>query len=831
MTTHSPGVATGVTAARLDVQCSHCALPVPAGLVALTATGEYAPVQFCCHGCETVYGVIHAEGLDQYYTIREADAKRQSPTVTERTYKEFDDPAFHSLYCRTLADGAVRAELFLEGVHCAACVWLVEHATLTLGHGTRARLDIGRSSAEVTFDPKITTLSEVARRLDKLGYPSHPYRGVDAHALRIKEERALLARMGVAWAVSGNVMVMAITLYSGYFTDMDAETEQLFRWVSFFLTIPSFFWSARVFFDGAWKALRARMLHMDLPIALGLTAGFLGGTVNVIRGTGEIYFDSVASLIFLLLLGRWLQLRQRRVAGDAAELLYSLAPSSALLVLGDKVEVVPVERLAAGDVVRVRAGDTVPTDGVVVQGRSAVDASVLTGESRPVDVAEGDVVNAGTVNLSGQLDVRTQATGEDTRVGRLMHAVEEASRRRAPIVRLADRVIGSFVAVVLVLAVVTALLWLWLDPHLALDHAVALLIVTCPCALGLATPLAVTAALGKAARLGVLVKGGDALERLANPGLVLFDKTGTLTEGKVQVMRWLGDVAEQRVVAALEAQSSHPLARAVVAAYPHEALPEVVDCVHTVGGGLQGTVEGHRYVLGSPRFVLEHVTDSADGQAWVAEMVAEAWTPVLVARDGQLVAAVAFGDPIRPDAAASLRALRELGMEIGILSGDHPDVVVAVARQLGVPMRTVQGGATPEQKLAKVQEELARGPVLMVGDGVNDAAALAAATVGISVHGGAEASLQAADVFLTEQGLAPIVTLISGARRTVHTIKRNILFSLLYNVLGAALAMAGLLSPLVAAIMMPLSSLTVVSSSYRARTFAEAQTAATSGGA
>ena len=829
VTSRSPGVTT--TATRVDVACSHCGLPVPAGLVAFTGQGEPAPTQFCCHGCETVYGVIHAEGLDQYYAIREQDAARQSPTTTDRTYKEFDDPAFQARYCRALPDGTLRTELFLEGVHCAACVWLVEHATVALGRGTRARLDIGRSSAEVIWDPAVATLSDVARRLDKLGYPSHPYRGVDARDMRVKEERALLSRMGVAWAVNGNVMVMAITLYSGYFSDMDLETEQLFRWVSFLLTIPSFFWSARIFFDGAWKALRARMLHMDLPIALGLSAGFIGGTVNVIRGTGEIYFDSVASLIFLLLLGRWLQLRQRRVAGDAAELLYSLAPSSATLVLGDKVEEVPVERLATGDIVRVRAGDTVPTDGVIVLGRSAVDASVLTGESRPVDVTEGDHVHAGTVNLSGQLHVRTEATGEDTRVGRLMHAVAEASRRRAPIVRLADRVIGSFVAVVLVLAVLTALLWLWLDPKLALDHAVALLIVTCPCALGLATPLAVTAALGKAARQGVLVKGGDALERLSKPGLVLFDKTGTLTEGKVQVMRWLGtpDVIAQ--VVALEAQSAHPLARAVLAAYPQETLLDVVDGQHTVGGGLQGVVDGHLFVVGSPRFVLASVAQAPHADAWLQELLAEAWTPVLVARDGELVAALGFGDPIRADAAGSLHALRAQGMEIGILSGDHPDVVAAVARQLGVPMRTVVGGATPEQKLAKVQEELTRGPVLMVGDGVNDAAALAAATVGISVHGGAEASLQAADVFLTRQGLAPIVALITGARRTVRTIQRNIVFSLVYNVIGAGLAMAGLLSPLVAAILMPLSSLTVVSSSFRSKSFADVPSTSGPGGA
>ncbi len=816
MTTSSSDLAAESNRTRPDIACTHCGNPVPGGLVVANQVE-----QFCCHGCETVYFAIREQGLDRYYSIRNEDSEApRRPHTTDRTYKEFDDAAFQARYCREMPDGMVRTELFLEGVHCAACVWLVERATTDFGQGTRARLDIGRSAAEVTFDPKSTTLSEVARRLDTLGYASHPYRGAEARDLRVKEERALMGRIGVAWAVAGNVMVMAITLYSGYFTDMDAETEQLFRWVSFALTIPSFFWSARVFFDGAWKALRAGMLHMDLPIALGLAAGFIGGMVNVFRGSGEIYFDYVASLIFQLLAGRWLQLRQRRLAGDAAELLYSLAPTVARLVENDQVQEVPVERLATGDVVEVRAGDTIPTDGVIVQGRSSLDASVLTGESRPVDVGEGDAVHAGTLNVSALLRVRTEATGEDTRVGKLMAAVAEASRRRAPIVALTDHVIGYFVAVVLVLAAITAGIWLWLDPSVALDHAVALLIVTCPCALGLATPLAVTAAVGKAAQRGILVKGGDAMERLAKPGLVLFDKTGTLTEGKIALMQWLGDVALQPRVAVLEQQSAHPLARAVVAHFGEQPHLTVTDIQQTVGGGLAGVVDGHALLVGSPAYVAQQVgalTPQVD--AWIAQLTQQAWTPVLVAQAGEVVAAMGFGDPIREEAAACLRALEAEGMQVGILSGDHPDVVAAVARQLGIAPSRAQGGATPEQKLAKVQAELKNGPVLMVGDGVNDAAALAAATVGISVHGGAEASLAAADVFLTEAGLSPIVTLITGSRRTVRTIQRNIAFSLIYNLIGAGLAMAGLLSPLVAAILMPVSSLTVVSSSFRSRTF------------
>lgn len=811
---------------RQEVACTHCGNPVPASLVRADQTA-----QFCCHGCETVSAAIREFGLDGFYAVRDTADSAQRPHTTARLYREFDDPEFQSRYCRTLPDGSLRAEFFLEGVHCAACVWLVEHAVTGLGNGTVARLDIGRSAAEITFSPGHVALSDIAKRLDALGYIGHPFRGANARSLRVGEERALLSRIGVAGAIAGNVMVMAITLYSGFFSDMDAATEQLFRWLSLLLTLPAFFWSARSFFTGAWRALRAGFLHMDLPIAIGLSAGFIGGTVNVLRGQGEIYFDSVTSLIFLLLVGRWLQLRQRGMAADAAELLYALAPSSARLVENGQVREVAVELLALGDVVEVRAGETIPTDGVIVTGFSTLNAAVLTGESQPVDVAPRDLVYAGTLNVAAALQIRTLATGEDTRVGKLMQAVAEAARRRAPIVALTDRILGSFVAIVLLLAAVTTLLWLYLDPLHALDHTVALLIVTCPCALGLATPLAVTAAVGRAARQGFLLKGGDALERLAKPGLVLFDKTGTLTQGKMALLEWLGDTSVQSRVVALELQSAHPLARAVTAHFGAQPDQSVTQVVQTVGGGLQGTVDGHALVVGSPAFVRQHLAHwSMHAEKWTAQLTARAWTPVLVAQDGVVTAAMGFGDPIRPEAADCVRELVAIGMQVGILSGDHPDVVAAVARQLGIAPARAIGGATPEQKLAIVQQELAHHPVIMVGDGVNDAAALAAATVGISVHGGAEASLLAADVFLTEPGLAPLVALLTGARRTVRIIRRNILFSLFYNVIGASLAMSGVLSPLVAAILMPFSSLTVVASSFKSRSFDERRSAGRKGG-
>jgi Cu2+-exporting ATPase len=780
-----------------------------------------AELQFCCNGCRVAFEVIHDHGLDRYYDIKDRiDAPDQPAQRSGKSFAEFDDPAFHRLYCRSGGDGLSTIELYLEGVHCAACVWLVEKLTVVVDGVAEVRLDLGRSLAHVTWDPNTTELSAVARFLDSIGYTPHPFRGVVARDMARREERSLLIRIAVAGAIAGNVMLIAFALYGGRFHGIADEYRQLFRWVSLGLALPSVLWCASVFFRGAWGALKTRTLHMDLPIAIGILAGFLQGAFNTIRGSGEIYFDSVTVLIFFLLVGRFLQRRQQRTAASSTELLFSLAPSTARLVTADGVREVPLEALTPGCRVEVRAGDSIPADGVVVEGSSTLDRSLLTGESLPEAAATGDPVHAGTVNMSNRIVVEVRTTGEDTRIGRLMRLVEEGAQRRAPVVLLADRISGWFVAIVLVLAALTLAVWMRFDPAHAVEHAVALLIVSCPCALGLATPLAVSAAIGRAARKKILIKGGDALENLAHPGLMLLDKTGTLTEGRLAVVRWWGIEAVQPMVGALEGHSSHPVARALNEAFGDQGEPEVIEAREVPGAGIGGICEGRRVLVASPWHAareLGPLPPKTDGA--VARFASEGLSPVVVAVDGVVAAVAGIGDPLRPDTADALTAIQERGWRVEILSGDHPVVVQSIGREVGLAPERVRGGATPEAKLEAVKAAAEEGTVAMVGDGVNDAAALAAATVGIGVHGGAEAALAAADVYLGRPGLTPLLELLQGARRTLGVIRRNLVFSLAYNVVAVSFAMTGHMSPLLAAVLMPLSSMTVVLSSYRAKTF------------
>lgn len=817
------------------VACSHCALPVAAGDVR-----DGAEQQFCCAGCATAWEILHEHGLDQYYRLPER--RLAAVGASARSYEEFDHPSFRDLHVRGLTGGLSRVVLLLEGIHCASCVWLVERVPLLVPGVTRAELDVRRSLVTIEWDAVATPLSAVARTLAALGYPPHPFVGGARESLRRREDRAALVRIGISGAIAINVMLAALASYTSFFGQgLDASFERFFRWLSLALVIPAMLGPGRVFFRSAWASLRARALHLDLPIAIALGVGFVRGAFNTFRGSGPVYLDGIAVLIFLLLVGRYLQQRWQRAATDASELLHSLTPNGSRVVEGDAIREVPASAITPGMLLDVRAGDTLAADGTIESGRTTLDMAWLTGESRPVAAAVGDEVLAGTINVAAPVRVRVTRAGEETRVARVLQQVEESAQRRAPVVLLANRLAGVFVAAVLTLSVVTWALWRTSDPNAAIDNAIALLIVTCPCALAMATPLSVTVALGRAARRGIFVKGGDALQVLAGHGTMLLDKTGTLTEGRSALVSWDGPDDVRPMILALEQGSLHPIAAGFRAAW-HGVAPAVLSSVeHTSGGGIAGVVEGHDVAIGSPAFVDAAISEALRSPTYASRRkpgpsvvpsdasqralgagvvaVAPSLTPVHIAIDGQLVGTAGFGDPVRVDSRAAVAALVARGWSVGMLSGDAPSVCESVGSQVGIPSDRVRGGATPELKAAAVTTARTRGEVVMVGDGVNDAAAMATASVGIAVHGGAEAALASSDAYLTRPGLQPLVEVVDGARRTMRVVKRNIALSLAYNVAGIGLAMTGQLDPVVAALMMPLSSLTVVAGAWYGRTF------------
>ena len=799
------------------VSCDHCRLPVPSGLIE-----PGAPHQFCCNGCKSVFNVLKGAGLDGYYQVRDAiDPIDQPAKTTTNAYEEFDDPSFERTCVENLPGGLAQTELLLEGMHCAACVWLIERLPRVLPGIIESRANIRTRTATIRYQPDQVLRSQIAKSLDRLGYTPHPARGASARQARVKEDRKFLIRVGVAGAIAGNVMLLAIALYGGALNGITQEWENTFRYYSMGLAILSLIWPGRVFFIGALAALRTRTAHLDIPIALALAVGGLWGSYNTLMGTGEVYFDSISVLVFFLLVGRWIQHRQQRAASDDVELMLTLTPTSALKVNDDgSTTRVPIDAIEAGMLVSVSAGSSIPTDGTIESGATSLDNALITGESFPIAAQVGDQVIAGATNLQSPITVRVSAVGDSTRAGKLMKLVASATSEKAPIVLFADRIAARFVIAVIVLACITFAYWtITSSLHTGIEFATALLIVTCPCALGLATPMSMSIAMGRAAKHGILVKSASAIESMSisarHPASMILDKTGTITQATMSIVDTRCDEDLLQFAAVIETHANHPIARAFASVLDNDSTLIATDIDQSIGAGISGTVNAHRVSIGSPAFIESITPIDATTQSNINAMLDQSLTPVVIHAQGHALGVIGIGDPIRPDALSSIALLKAAHFNLQVCSGDHPDIVSKVAHQVGI--ESAIGAVSPEGKAQFVRDLQAKTNqrVIMVGDGVNDSAALASAEVGIAVHGGAEASLQAADIYLTKQGVAPLVTLVALASHTMRTIHISLVFSICYNAIAAGLAMSGMISALLAAILMPISSLTVVAMSTR----------------
>lgn len=800
---------------HVDCACTHCGLPVPKGLV-VAGRDE----QFCCQGCASVYEVIHGCGLDSYYRLRDqSDSAGQAVKATDHDrVASFDTEKFQELYVRTRDDGMCVVDLMLEGVHCAACVWLIEKLPRVVTGVIEARLSMRQATVRITWDPEQVKLSKIGKALSTLGYPPHPARG-NQDGVQLAEQRTMIIRMGVAGALAGNTMLLAFALYTGLFSEMEQQYAQLFRWVSAVLGVIALAWPGRVFFQGAFAALRTRSPHLDVPIALALGVGGTAGLVNVILGRGEIYFDSLTVLVFLLLVGRFIQYRQQRRADESVGLLFSLTPTHCRRVLAtpqdERVEQVPVEAVQVGDLLEVRAGELIPADGLVEQGSASIIASLLTGESMPVSVQPGDGICAGSQLASATIRLRVSAIGEQTRVGKLMELVQQGVSDKPQIVALTDRIAGWFVITVSSIALAVFAAWSMIDLGAAVDHTVALLIIACPCALGLATPLTLAVAIGRSAQNDILIKSGAVLDRLARPGKLLMDKTGTMTRGAMRVEHWVGDRTVRPLVIATERHATHPIADAIVqysdADEQQGNTADQINDVRIEDCGIEAQTSLGTLHIGSKRYMDRHAcaidsTYEQQAQAWAQQ----ALTTIYIARSGKVVSQLAVGDALHEDTQPAIAQLKAWGWQIEMITGDEAAVASQVGQAVGLDPDAVHAGVSPEQKLEAIKQRDPDRAVVMIGDGVNDAAALAAADVGIAVSGGAEPSLAAADVYLAKPGLGGLVQLVASARQSRATVVQNLALSLTYNAVAIGLAAMGLVTPLLAAVLMPLSSAAVL---------------------
>ena len=798
---------------QITLPCVHC------GKAQMVAADVDPQQVFCCNGCRSAFELIQGLELDQFYDLRDQmGSSGTSPGQKhERGFEVFDDPKRLGFSApKELPDGLMETVLALQGLHCGACAWLIENAASRTPGWIDARVQMNNHTIRIVYDPSQTTLGTIARTLVQLGYQPVALTKSDQDAAQL-ENRNLLVQIAIAGFCAANAMWIAIALYAAEASGVISAHYHFLRWSSAFLGVFAVAGPGRSFFRGAMASIKTRTPHMDLPVALGLLVGTIVGMFNVIFGGGAVYFDSLAVLVFLLLIGRWIQFRQQHRAAKAVDLMLRITPNHAKRLFDDgTTDFVEVSTLTPGDVVRVAAGDSVPVDGVIQSGSTTIDQSLLTGESAPVATKVGDEVFAGTLNQLSPIDVRVTATSDESRIGKVMQLVETAAISKTPIVQLADKIGGVFVVTVTLLAIGTFMFWMSDGWQLAAEHATALLIVACPCALALATPLAIAVALGRSAKRQILIRDGSLLQRLSRPGMIWFDKTGTLTVGQPQVALAFGKDVDRalRLAAAIEKDCTHPLADGIVAEAKRRNLriPPTSGDTTAHLGGIRGKVSGKDVCVGNFSFMNDnHASLDEAFNASIREVENDGMAPILVSIDGRVVAVLAMADQLRDDASQLIAQLEMDGWQIGILSGDNVNVVNRIARELGLSVDKAHGQLSPEEKLSTIRNSQKEGiPMVMVGDGANDAAALAAADVGIAIRGGAEVSLQAAPIYVASGRLSSIFDLMAGAKSTTQLIYTTFAVSLCYNLIAVVLAATGNISPLIAALLMPISSVSVL---------------------
>ena len=775
----------------------------------------------CCAGCQAVAQAIVANKLTDYYTHRDAmpESPREAIPAELQELGLFDHPEVQKNFVRPVGEHEREAALILEGITCAACVWLNEAHIARQPGVTAVDINYATRRARVRWDDNATRLSAILEAIQAIGYRAHPYDVTRSEQLAQKERRTAQWRLFVAGFGMMQVMMYAFPVYLAGEGEMTGDIEQLMRWASLILTLPVMLYSAAPFFNNAWRDLKFRRVGMDVPVALGVGSAFAASVWATLSAGGEVYFDSVTMFVFFLLSGRYLEMMARQKAARGVEALARALPAFAERVLDSgESERVAVADLRVDDCVRVRPGEVSPGDGVVVEGESSCDESLLTGESRPVAKKVDAGVTGGSVNVGSPLRVRLLRVGEATRLASIRRLMEQAAAEKPALVQLADRIAMRFVWALLLLAVVTAVYWLNVDPDRALWVVVAVLVVSCPCALSLATPAALTVATGALARAGVLVSRGHAIETLARANHWVFDKTGTLTMGRPTVVDWqcarAGAEAEVfALVRALEQGSEHPLGRALIEKVDAGETASLREVKAKTGLGMEGGFsEGRMVRVGVPTFVgeLHGQPLAAVADQWLAEGAS-----VVALGDQQgWLAWFRLADAVRPGAAPALAAWRAMGVQTTILSGDAVQTVAAVAHELGVT--DFHGGMSPEDKHSYLRQAQTAGQtVAMVGDGVNDAPVLAQAHVSIAMGGGTDLARSQADVVLLSDDPAHLVEGVAIARRTLRIIRQNLGWAFAYNVTAIPLAMAGWVTPWMAGIGMSASSLLVVLNALR----------------
>lgn len=824
------------TQAAHSVNCDHCLLPVT---VQDAVHDDYPAGRntFCCHACRAIYRMIQDEGLGEFYRKRDwrSTGIPEALRIPGDAGPETADEENQALAPFIRGDGVVKeADLMIDGIRCASCVWLNEKVLERTPGILSARVNFATHRAQIRWDSSQITLGRILSRIRSIGYLARTYTPAGQEAMLKRQNRDLLLRFGTAAFFSMQLMLFSFGLYAGFFQGIDPLSKRWLEYGALLVCTPVLFYSGWPFLASAVRGIRNRTLNMDVLIALGAFSAYMLSIRQMIIG-GEVYFDTSAMIITLVLLGRLLENAAKNKASEAVTLLLALQPQEARMVHEAVRVIVPVEKVRKGDLIEILPGEKVPLDGIVRQGASETDASLVTGESRPVEVSAGSEVIGGSMNGLGALIVEVTRIGHETVIARISRLVEQAQAATAPIQRLADRISAYFIPFVLAASGFT----FWYSYHyFYVDHsllnAVSVLVIACPCALGLATPVAVLAGTGSAARRGILIKGGDILERMHKVDSVVLDKTGTITTGKMNVVEVRSAECGVRIedpeirnrqseilqlAASAEQGSEHLMGSAIVRYANDEGIQLLpFDTFRAIPGqGAEVSVQGTRVLVGKRVFLESNgiaIDPATMRESHEIEQTGK--TVIWVSRGNEFLGLIALMDVPKEDSREAISLLKRMNIDVTMVTGDNDGTAQAIAGQTGIA--SVIAGVLPQGKSEEIVRLRAQGRVVaMVGDGINDAPALAAADIGIAMASGSDIAMESADVVLMRSDLNSVVQAIKLSKKTFRIIKQNLFWAFFYNVAAIPLAMAGILNPIVAAAAMAISSVTVVMNSLRLR--------------
>ncbi|HHF0559822.1 TPA: heavy metal translocating P-type ATPase [Vibrio antiquarius] len=778
--------------------CYHCGEDVPANTdFKVDILGESR--KMCCPGCETVAQTIVDSGLVSYYQYRTAPAEK-ADLVPEQLQAliHYDNEDVQSEFVRN-RENVSEVTLSLEGVSCAACAWLIEKQVSNTAGLVSIRVNTTTNRALLAWDNTQVRLSELLSVIHKLGYKAAPFEADKQEASYHRMMKQYLYRLGIAGLATMQVMMLAVALYLEVFGDLEPEFKNYFRWVSLIFATPVLLYSALPFYLNAWRSIKGRTLGMDVPVSIALIFAYVASLIATVTEQGEVFFESISMFTFFLLVGRFLEMRARRKAAAASGNLLKLIPAIATTLDGEQI---PVKTLKVGDRIRVLPGEHIPADGKVISGRIHIDESMLTGESVHVVKREGDAVYAGTLNGDESFELEVMSSKADSMISNIVRLQDEAQHSKPKIAEIADVVARYFVGAILIISAGTWFYWHQTKPDDAFWIMLSVLVATCPCALSLATPTALTCATSRMGNFGILLRKGHVFETLCKINHLVVDKTGTLTKGDIEICdtKMLSDLPKEdclSLAAALEAHANHPIARSF-ASYANDDFV-VYEVQNVIGSGIEGIWNGKIVKIGSAAFVQGKESDESHA--------------VYLSVDGEHVASFYYRDPIRKESKAFVQRFADAGIKTTLLTGDSLSNARPVAKEIGIDH--VVASAKPEDKLAYLKSLDEDSITMMVGDGINDAPTLAGAHLSVAMGGGTDVAKASADMTLLGDNLEKLLEARLLALRTRKIIRENLAWSLGYNLLILPLAVAGLVAPYIAVVGMSASSIIVVSNSLR----------------